>query len=155
MRCTNVFTPSHWLKCLAVSFHLIHGHSHTHWCLSVLFLLSLYFLLKFLFHLFLLLAMVPDDSMNDPLCHSAIGSMVTSDYCTPDTFCGPKDRRFVAQKTDVLWPKRPTFCGPKDRRFVAQKTDVLWPKRPTFCGPRQDRRLCGPVLQRPTFCGPC
>ena len=66
MRCTNLFTPSHWLKGLAVSFHLIHGHSHAHWCLSVLFLLSFYFLLKFLFHLFLLLAMVPDDSMNNP-----------------------------------------------------------------------------------------
>ena len=33
----------------------------------------------------LLLAMVPNDSMNNPLCHSAIGSMVTFDYCTPDT----------------------------------------------------------------------
>ena len=31
--------------------------------------------------------MVPDDSMNNPLCHSVIGSMVTFDYCTPDTGC--------------------------------------------------------------------
>ena len=68
-----------------MSFHLIHDHSHAHWCLSVLFLLSFYFLLEFLFHLFLLLAMVPNDSMNNPLCHSVIGSMVTFDYCTPDT----------------------------------------------------------------------
>ena len=29
--------------------------------------------------------MVPNDSINNPLCHSAIGSMVTFDYCTPDT----------------------------------------------------------------------
>ena len=29
--------------------------------------------------------MVPNDSMNNPLCHSAIGSMATFDYCTPDT----------------------------------------------------------------------
>ena len=29
--------------------------------------------------------MVPNDSMNNPLCHSAIGSMVTFDYRTPDT----------------------------------------------------------------------
>ena len=85
MRCTHLFTLSHWLKGLAVSFHLIHGHSHAHWCLSVFFLVPFYFLLKFLFHLFLLLAMVPNDSMNNPLCHSAIGSMVTFDYCTPDT----------------------------------------------------------------------
>ena len=50
-----------------MSFHLIHGHSHAHWCLSVLFLQSFYLLLKFLFHLFLIPVMVPDDdSMNDP-----------------------------------------------------------------------------------------
>ena len=35
--------------------------------------------------------MVPDDSMNDPLCHSTIGSMVTFDYVTPDTGYEPKD----------------------------------------------------------------
>ena len=35
--------------------------------------------------------MVPDDSMNNPLCHSAIGSMVTFDYSTPDTGYEPKD----------------------------------------------------------------
>ena len=92
MRCTHLFTPSHWLKGLAVSFHLIHGHSHAHWCLSVLFLLFFYLLLKFLFHLFLIPAMVPDDdSMNYPLCNSAIGSMVTFDYVTPDTGYEPKD----------------------------------------------------------------
>ena len=91
MRCTHLFTLSHWLKGLAVSFHLIHGHSHAHWCLSVLFFLSFYLLPKFLFHLFLIPAMVPDDSMNNPLCHSAIGSMVTFDYCTPDTGYEPKD----------------------------------------------------------------
>ena len=45
----------------------------------------IYILLKFLFH-FLIPAMVPEDSMNNPLCHSAIGSMVTFDYSTPDTF---------------------------------------------------------------------
>ena len=71
---------------LAVSFHLIHGHSHAHLFLSVLFLLSFYLFLKSFCHLFLIPAMVPDDvSMNDPLCNSAIGSMVTFDYVTPDT----------------------------------------------------------------------
>ena len=84
MRCTHLFTLSHWLKGLAVSFHVIHAHAHG--CLiAVFFLVPFYFLLEFLFHLFLLLAMVPNDSMNNPLCHSAIGSMVTLDYCTPDT----------------------------------------------------------------------
>ena len=86
----NLFTPSHWLKGLAVSFHLIHGHSHAHLFLSVVFfLLSFYLLFKSFFHLFLNSAMVPDEnSMEDPLCNSAIGSMVSLDYVTPDT--GPK-----------------------------------------------------------------
>ena len=36
--------------------------------------------------------MVPDEnSMEDPLCNSAIGSMVTFDYVTPDTGYEPKD----------------------------------------------------------------
>ena len=36
--------------------------------------------------------MVPDlNSMNDPLCKSAIGSMVSLDYVTPDTGYEPKD----------------------------------------------------------------
>ena len=86
LMCSHRHIGSRASQCL---FHLIHGHSHAHWCLSVLFLLSFYFLPKFLFHLFLLLAMVPNDSMNNPLCHSAIGSIVTFDYCTPDTDMAP------------------------------------------------------------------
>ena len=40
--------------------------------------------------------MVPDDdSMNDPLCNSAIGSMVTFDYVTPDTGFEPKDMQLT------------------------------------------------------------
>ena len=36
--------------------------------------------------------MVPDEnSMEDPLCNSAIGSMVSLDYVTPDTGYEPKD----------------------------------------------------------------
>ena len=36
--------------------------------------------------------MVPDDdSMNDPLCNSSFGSMVSLDYVTPDTGYEPKD----------------------------------------------------------------
>ena len=41
--------------------------------------------------------MVPNDSMNNPLCHSAIGSMVTFDYCTPDTGYEPN----VMELTDT------------------------------------------------------
>ena len=64
-------------------FHPIHGHAH--FCLRVLFLLTFYFLLDFTFLLFLLLAMTDSDSMNYLLCHSAIGSIVSLDNCTPDT----------------------------------------------------------------------
>ena len=53
---------------------------------------SLYFFLKSFFHLFLNLTMVPDEnSMEDPLCNSSFGSMVSLDYVTPDTGYEPKD----------------------------------------------------------------
>ena len=64
-------------------FHPIHGHAHC--CLSVLFLLTFYFVLDFTFLLFLLFTMTDSDSMNNPLCHSVIGSIVSLDNCTPDT----------------------------------------------------------------------
>ena len=53
---------------------------------SSLFTPSLYFFLKSFFHLFLNPTMVPDEnSMEDPLCNSSFGSMVSLDYVTPDT----------------------------------------------------------------------
>ena len=62
------------------------------WLFERLLLLSLYFFSKFLFHLFLIPAIVPDDvSMNDPPVHSVFGSMVSLDYVTPDTGYEPKD----------------------------------------------------------------
>ena len=49
---------------------------------------SLYFFLQFLFQLFLMSTLVPDEiSMEDPLCNSSFGSMVTLDYVTPVTLC--------------------------------------------------------------------
>ena len=76
-----------WLKSRLCVFISIHGHRHAHLFLSVLlFLVSLYFVLKSFFHLFLNPAMVPDEnSMEDPLCNSSFGSMVSLDYVTPDT----------------------------------------------------------------------
>ena len=48
--------------------------------------MSLYFFLKSFFHLFLNPSMVLDEkSMDDPLCNSSFGSMVSLDYVTPDT----------------------------------------------------------------------
>ena len=67
-------------------------HACVRGCLSVFFFLSFYLRPKFLFHLFLIPAMVPDEnSMEDPLCNSVFGSMVSLDYVTPDTGYEPKD----------------------------------------------------------------
>ena len=75
-----------WLKSRLCVFISIHGHRHAHLFLSVLFTPSLYFVLKSFFHLFLNPAMVPDEnSMEDPLCNSSFGSMVSLDCVTPDT----------------------------------------------------------------------
>ena len=70
-----------------VSFHVIHACALVFGCLSVLSLHpSLYFFLQFLFQLFLMSTLVPDEnSMKDPLCNSSFGSMVSLDYVTPDT----------------------------------------------------------------------
>ena len=53
---------------------------------------SLYFFLQFLFQLYLMSIPAPDEiSMEDPLCNSSLGSMVTLDYVTPLTGYEPKD----------------------------------------------------------------
>ena len=79
-------TCSHWVKGLVSVISPDPIHACARGCLTVLFLLS-----KSFFHLFLIPAMVPDEnSMEDPLCNSAIGSMVSLDYVTPDTICKPK-----------------------------------------------------------------
>ena len=71
-----------WLKSRLCVFISIHGHRHAHLFLSVLFTPFL----KSFFHLFLIPAMVPDEnSMEDPLCNSSFGSMVSLDYVTQDT----------------------------------------------------------------------
>ena len=76
-----------WLKSRLCVFISIHGHRHAHLFLSVaFFLVSLYLVLKSFFHLFLNPAMVPDENfMEDPLCNSSFGRMVSPDYVTPDT----------------------------------------------------------------------
>ena len=77
----------------SVCLRSIHGHRHAHLFLSVLFLvsLSLYFFIQSYFHLFLIPVVPGENSMEDPLCDSSFGSMVTLDYVTPDTGYEPKD----------------------------------------------------------------
>ena len=76
-----------WLKSRLCVFISIHGHRHAHLFLSVLFTPSLYFFLKSFFHLFLMSTLVPDENfMEDPLCNSSFGSMVSLYYVTPDTW---------------------------------------------------------------------
>ena len=100
-----------------MSFHLIHGHSHARiGCLSVFFLLSFSFSLKFLFHLFLIPAMVPEDSMNTPLCHSAIESMVTFDYVTPDTVAVRSKAKAKPQQREPV--DTPTIIPMHERRWI-------------------------------------
>ena len=61
--------------------------------------MSLYFVLKSFFHLFLNPAMVPDEiSMEDPLCNSSFGSMVSLGYVTPGTGYEPKDMELADTK---------------------------------------------------------
>ena len=102
----------------SASCHLIHGHRHAHLFLSVFFLVSLYFFLKFLFHLFLIPAMVPDEnSMEDPLCNSSFGRMVSLDYVTPDT------RSQTEENPRKHFPRRhshPSVCRPFRRRLRAR-----------------------------------
>ena len=75
-----------WLKSRLCVFISIHGHRHAHLFLSVLFFTpSLYFFLKSFFHLFLIPAVPDENSMEDLLCNSSFGSMVSLDYVTPDT----------------------------------------------------------------------
>ena len=72
-----------------VSFHIIHACalvSGVFECFSSH--PSLYFFLQFLFQLYLMSIPAPDEiSMEDPLCDSSLGSMVTLDYVTPLTAC--------------------------------------------------------------------
>ena len=95
-----------------VSFHVIHACALVFGCLSVFSPHpSLYFFLKSFFHLFLMSALMPDEiSMEDPLCDSSFGSMVTLDYVTPDTGYEPKDmelsdinERNLATSSDVYF----------------------------------------------------
>ena len=75
--------------------------------------MSLYFVLKSFFHLFLIPAVVPhENSMEDPLCNSSFGSMVSLDYVTPDTGYEPKDmeladtnERNLATSSDIYFQK--------------------------------------------------
>ena len=76
-----------------VSFHIIHACALVSGCLSGLSSpISLYFFLQFLFQLYLMSILAPDEiSMEDPLCDSSLGSKVTLDYVTPLTGYEPED----------------------------------------------------------------
>ena len=92
MHCTHVFIRHIGSRPRPCHFHLHSIHACALGCfLSVVFFLSFYLLPKS-FHLFLIPAMVPDEnSMEDLLCNSSFGSMVSLDYVTPDTGYEPKD----------------------------------------------------------------
>ena len=112
--------PSHF------SLHPIHACARG--CLSVLFIQSLYFFLKSFFHLFLIPAMVPDEnSMEDPLCNSSFGSMVSLDYVTPDTLpvhCVSKVERL--KTGEMLYERR--YLSPRRPPKISLKHDHNWTK---------------------------
>ena len=76
-----------WLKVSpCVSFHVIHACALVSCSLSVSPHPSFYFLVLFLFQLYLMSNSAPDEfSIEDPLCNSSLGSMVTLDCVTPLT----------------------------------------------------------------------
>ena len=76
-----------WLK---VSFHVIHACAPVCCSLSVSPHPSFHFLVLFLFQLYLMSNSAPDEfSIEDPLCNSSLGSMVTLDCATPLTHGEP------------------------------------------------------------------
>ena len=104
MHCTDVFTLSHVAQ---VSSVCLHFHPWSSAC-ALLFTSSLYFFLNSFFHLFLIPAMVPDEnSMEDPLCNSSFGSMVSLDYVTPDT------PTLLRHRTRTKMTLRSASCSPK------------------------------------------
>ena len=82
-----------WLKVSpCVSFHVIHACAPVCCSLSVSPHPSFYFLVLFSFQLYLMSNSAPDEfSIEDPLCNSSLGSMVTLDYVTPLTGYEPKE----------------------------------------------------------------
>ena len=94
----SVHTSHLWLKVSpCVSFHDIHACALVSCLLSGLSSpVSLYFFLQFLFQLYLMSNSAPDEiSMEDPLCDSSLGSMITLDCVTPLTGYEPKDMEFT------------------------------------------------------------
>ena len=88
-RCTCVHTSHLWLKSRPVCHSMSSMHAHlcvVSWVVSPH--PSFYFLVLFLFQLYLMSNSAPDEiSIEDPLCNSSLGSMVTLDYVTPLTCC--------------------------------------------------------------------
>ena len=152
-----MFTLSHLAQGLAVSrhFHPIHGHAH--FCLSVLFfLVPFYFLLHFTFLLFLLLTMTDSDSMNYPLCHSAIGSTVSLDNCTPDTGYEPNVMEFTgttelnnAASGDIYFQGSPRLHSPFIRPPTSTTTSSV------SCSPVVVDRTGEPVERSDSDHFPC
>ena len=94
-----------------VSFHIIHACALVSDCLSGLSSPVSLLLLPVLIQFFLMSIPAPDEiSMEDPLCDSSLGSMVTLDYVTPDTGYEPKDmeladtnERNLATSSDIYF----------------------------------------------------
>ena len=128
-----MFTLSHVAQ---VSSVCLHFHPWSSACALVLecslFTPSLYFFLKSFFHLFLIPAMVPDEnSMEDPLCNSSFGSMVSLDYVTPDTSLPPLHDSFpdAGEAINDFWFMSGSFIC---RHHVEPRVKLYSPREESF-----------------------
>ena len=110
------------------------------------------FFLQFLFQLYLMSIPAPDEiSMEDHLCDSSLGRMVTLDYVTPLTRCKNQRTRKVGFKgtpnLDPYWKSQPVICQGEhgveiriesvNRKFPLVGQNFSWPEQ---IGHRRDRQ---------------
>ena len=94
---------------------------------------SLYFFLQFLFQLYLMSIPAPDEiSIEDPLCNSSLGSMVTLDYVTPLTLCRVVESSCLPAHNIVPHTSlhdQPCHKTMKKYEYVEEKVISLIPRR--------------------------
>ena len=120
-RCTCVHTSHLWLKSRPVCHSI--SSMHARLCLVAWVFSphpSLYFFIQFLFQLYLMAIPASDEiSMEDPLCDSSLGSMVTLDYVTPLTHHATEEELNVYRSN---WWIRSNFVG-SDTMPVRDRAD--------------------------------
>ena len=116
-----------WLKVSpCVSFHVIHACAPVCCSLSVSPHPSFYFLILFFFQLYLMSNSAPDEfSIEDPLCNSSLGSMVTLDYVTHLTVKQAHDGtgQLVERNSSSAHTVKEQFAPEENRDIASFNTD--------------------------------